>query len=294
MSALLNAQHHLNTQLQGDVLGQLATAVAWLDPLWANELHSDPYDEEQSTLVYALAITRRAFPDVYVEAVNALRYGNDYHQLDRLICSGISKAGLPLEDLENLQYGIPIPFYGIDLEEPATYEQWPELLPLVKCFGISHDPTPHRIIEIPDWSYDVARRMSESLLDQTDLRYRQLGQLLGFVFSCSGNSTVDYSYESSEGMQPLNWEPDDLALAIEIIHEADSIMSEAQAGFALLKTHPHLLSVIEKQVNRLIHRLSSLPKAKGKSRDKPERIRLHWPPLGDSNERDAQHCVEPV
>ena len=143
MTALLEAHRHLQASLNCDPLGRLALAVSWLDPLWQFDEDWNPYAAEESTLSYALNITRHAFPDVYVAAVDALRQGNSYWELDRLICTGISAVGIPLDDLDSIGYGIPMPFYGIDLDMPETYDDKPALIPLLACFGVTDGEVPH-------------------------------------------------------------------------------------------------------------------------------------------------------
>jgi hypothetical protein len=190
MTALLEAHRHVQAALNCDPLGRLALAVAWLDPLWQFDEDWNPYAAEESTLGYALNIIRQAFPDVYVAAVDALRQGSSYWELDRLICAGISAVGIPLDELDSLGFGIPLPFYGIELDVPETYDDKPALVPLLACFGVADG-------EVPDHTYRVASDLHYSLLEQPDVRYQQLGQLIGWLFGCSGNSSVDLSYENS-------------------------------------------------------------------------------------------------
>jgi hypothetical protein len=83
--------------------------------------------------------------------------------------------------------------------------------------------------------------------------------------------------------QPLSWDKDDLAFAIDIIEEADGIMADALAGLAFLASQPELMKALQHNVQRIS---KVLAKSKGKS-DEP-RLRLAWPCLTDSPERAAE------
>jgi len=265
MTALLEAHRHLQASLKCDPLGQLALAVSWLDPLWQSDDDWNPYDAEESTIGYALSIIRQAFPDVYVAAVDALRQGSSYWELDRLICNGISSVGIPLDELDSLGFGIPMPFYGIELDVPETYDDKPALIPLLACFGVTDG-------EVPDHVYTVACHLHYSLLEQPNPRYQQLGQLIGWVFGCTNNSSVDVSLESADGFQQLGWEADGIAFAVEIIREADGIMEQALAALESLPNHPDLLDAVRANVQR-VERVIKRSKGKQKSLKVP----LMWP-----------------
>ena len=47
------------------------------------------------------------------------------------------------------------------------------------------------------------------------------------------------------GSQRLAWDKDDLAFAIEIIEEADTIMADAMAGLAFLTKNPDVLQDLQ-------------------------------------------------
>lgn len=83
-------------------------------------------------------------------------------------------------------------------------------------------------------------------------------------------------------IQPLSWDKDDLAFAIDIIEEADSILTDAMAGLTFLNSQPDLLQALQHNVRRIY---KAIEKQKGKS-DEPH-IRLAWPCLTDGPERAA-------
>src|SRR5690606_35482540 len=96
----------------------LASAVATFDPYWDNfaSIEDAEIDYETDPLTIALQVTRGAFPDIYADAIERMRAGAPYAELDRLLCRGISAKGIPLDDLETIGWGIPLVAVGIDLE----------------------------------------------------------------------------------------------------------------------------------------------------------------------------------
>ncbi|HRL13915.1 MAG TPA: hypothetical protein PKX07_18685, partial [Aggregatilineales bacterium] len=90
-SDLLGAFNLLAHGLRADSLLSLASAVCWLDPLWRDDAEdADVPHDTDGILAAALGITRRAFPEVYVQAVQAIRRGASDANIDRLICEAVS------------------------------------------------------------------------------------------------------------------------------------------------------------------------------------------------------------
>lgn len=283
MNDLVQTYTLMAAGLREDPLLCLANAVTWLDPLWqeADDVWDLPEDEE-GTLAVALRVTRTAFPDVYVQAVDLLRQRASYADLDRLICGAISERGIPLDDLEWIGFGVPLPAYGVVLEDPDFYTSHPDAIPVLACFGISPEANPYHIT-VPECVSTAGRLIAANLEKHGDERYRQISWLMQWLFSCSGNSSVDWDYESMADIPPLSWDRDDLAFAIAIIEEADGILRDALAGLAFLNAHPDVLRALQRNVRRIY---KSLEKRKGKP-DEP-RIRLAWPRLADGPERAAE------
>ena len=224
-SELLQTYQFLAAGLRLDPCLCLANAVAWLDPLWGEEVEYD----EADALYFGLHVVRRAFPDIYADAVEAMRHGATAIQLDQIICGGISAYGIPLENVEWLGWGIPLPGYGARLEDPDFYEQHPDVVPVLALFGI-HPETDERLVDVPAEAFAIAKVIADSLEAQADERWKQVGWLLRWLFSCSGNSSVDYDDEALSEFQPLAWDQEDIAFAIDIIEEADGIMQDVNAG----------------------------------------------------------------
>jgi hypothetical protein len=205
--------------------------------------------------------------------VERIRSGASEKELDSFICGEISQRGIPLDNLEFLGYGIPLTAIGIELSDPDLYAARSDLLPLVELFGIRPEPG-HYSVEVPDCAYTAGRIIADSLVKQADQRLQQVGWALAWLFSCSGNSLVDFDDESLAEIPPLSWDENDLAFALELIEEADAIMQDVTAGLKLLEENAVVFSALADNIQRTY---KAIAKMKGKQ-DEP-RIRLEWPPL---------------
>lgn len=270
MNAIQAAYDVLAEGLHHDPLLCLAKAVWWLDPYWL-DAHDDDVTEDDH-IATALRVLRTAFPDVYVLAVDALRQEASYSQIDQLICSEVTKCGLPLDHLECLGYGIPMPAYGASLEDPDFYTHHPDVRSVIELFGIDPDADEYSV-DVPHCAYVAGQLIAESLEDDADARYRQLSRLMGWLFSCTGNSSIDYNDDAMCECQPLSWDRDDLDFALAIIQEADEILSDAQAALAVLNSDVSLRKVLQNNIQRIYKAIAT---RKGR-KDNP-RVILRWPP----------------
>src|SRR5690606_6473984 len=143
-------------------------------------------------------------------------------------------------------------------------------LPLVELFGIRPEPG-HYNVEVPDCAYTAGRIIADSLVQQDDERLKQVGWALAWLFSCSGNTLIDFDDESMAEIPPLSWDENDLAFAIELIEEANGIIADVNAGLTLLEANPSLFAALEANIQRTY---KTIAKQKGKQ-DEP-RIRLEW------------------
>lgn len=245
MNVLTETYAQLSAALTADPLLLLASAVATFDPYW-NMPDDDEYDPDP--LETALHVTREAFPDVYAEAIEQLRLGAVYADVDRLICKAITARGIPLDDLYMMSWGIPLQACGAELTEPEFYEAHVDLLPVLALFGIvPPDDEAHPFI-VPERAYDIGRALALHLLEQNDSTLRQVGWLLGWLFSCTGNSLVDCSDEALNDFDPLAWSKENVDFAIEMITEADEIMGDAMAGLQHLLAIPSLRSALQRNI----------------------------------------------
>lgn len=269
MNAISATYQQLAVALTADPLLLLASAVATFDPFWAAFDEID-IDYETDPLTIALQVTRGAFPDIYAQAVERLRAGASYQKMDRLLCKAISAKGIPLDDLETIGWGIPLNAVGIDLEDPEFYAVHTDLLPILAPFGIEIPEGETYSIDIPDCVYPAGRAIAASLHEQPDQALREVGWVFGWLFSCTGNSLIDYTDEALSEIPPLSWSPDDIAFAIELIDEAEGILRDVQAGVEILKSTPWLQAALERNIAHLYREF----KRKGKLDERT--IRLEW------------------
>jgi len=262
--------------LHADPVLCLAHAAAWLDPLRSDSNDMDMPESEDDTVFVALHILRRAFPDIYFDALQAIRHGASYQQLDHLICEAVQAQGIPLENLEWIGWGIPLPAYGAVLDDSDFYTAHPDVIPVLDCFGISPEPNPYDI-DIPEVTYKVADMIADDLLKREN-EWRQVGWLLKWLTSGTGNSSCDHDHETLSEFQPLSWDADDIAFAREIVEEADGIMADVHAGLEWINQHPAALEA-------LAHNIQKIYQTKG---SKNARYKLEWPCIAGSDERAAQ------
>lgn len=273
MITLPDVYQFLAAGMRDDPLLCLAQAISWFDPFWS-DTEADDTDDDGS-LSLALHICRDFFPGVYAQVVDVLHHGATYDDLDRLICAEISRQGIPLDSLEGMGYGVPMPAYGTTLSDPDFYAHHPDVLPVLEMLGIELNQDDYQV-DVPDRTYTAGQRLSDSLVEHPDERYRQVGYLLGWLFSCTGNSSVDYDWETLCEFQPLAWERDDVEFAAAIIQEADEIMAAAQAGLELIRRNVAIRNALQDNIQRLYHLSARQIKKERQNHDRP---RLCWPPL---------------
>lgn len=279
MNAITAIYDHLAIALTADPLLLLAAAAATFDPFW--DEFEDDIDYDTDPLTIALQVTRGAFPDLYADAIERLRAGAPYAELDRLLCRGISAKGIPIDDLETIGWGIPLVALGIELEDPEFYTVHSDLLPILALFGIAIPAGESYHIDVPEAVRQVGNAIANSLHEQTDPALQQVSWLFGWLFSCTGNSLVDYSDEMLGEIPPLSWSKEDIAFAVEMIEEANGILCDAMAGLDVLKTMPDLMAALERHIATLSREL----KQKGKLNE--HAIRLEWTGPGGGAERTA-------
>jgi hypothetical protein len=271
MNVLLTLHNHLSHALQTDPLHQLALLTTTLDPLW--QIDDEEFDSREGGVDLGLWIARRVFPDVYVEAVLRRNAGASEAELERLLCAGFTQQGIPLDDIAFLGYGIPLTACGLTLEDPDTFTHHPDLLPVLDLFGICPEPDAYSS-DIPQISYKAAYILADSLVQQTDAHWQQVGWLLAWLFGCSGNSLIDLHDERLCEIQPLSWDTDDVAFAIEMITEAHRVLDDAEQAQIWLNAHP----AATEQLRRNIHQTY-----RAIARQKDERaeikVRLMWPAM---------------
>lgn len=269
MNSLLQMYGYLNQAMQSDSLLCLVQAVVWLDPLW-RAYEEDFYHDPDGILSAALVVTRQSFPDLYVDAIDKLRQSASYEAIDKLICKGISATGIPLDHLEYLLYGIPLPAYGVELNDADFYSTHPEVIPILACFGVSPESDPYHMT-IPDCVYTAAQMIATDLADRSEEQYQQVSWMLRWLFSATNNSICDWDAEIMAEVEPLTWEPNDLEFARVMIEEADEIMGEVLAGLRWLTSEPAVMQAMQDNIHRIY---KAIERQKDK-RGMPN-VRLKW------------------
>jgi hypothetical protein len=265
MSELLQAHLFLSQALTQDNLTALALLTVWLDPLWIgvsdpNEL--DPayqdYAEQDDPKLQALLIARHCLPQVYVEAISHLHDGCTASELEDVLLAGFRRAGIPLDEagLEMIWWGIPMPAYGRNLEEEEFFSDFPQTIPLLRLFGFTITDEAESAFDNPpdmEAACDIAIVLHESLepyIGQSECQ-RQVYHALGWLWSISGNSSIDMDYESMSEYEPLGWSKENIEFAHELIAEAESILTDAMAGLSYLENHPVALDLLAQHIKTI-------------------------------------------
>lgn len=230
MNDLLTIQQTLQNALLQDPLHQLAYLTVLLDPLWQTD------DSSDDPLHHALLIARSYFPEVYVQAVQALHNGISVSQLDNLLCKSFSEAGIPVDNIDWVPHGIPLPAYGVDLYEDEPNEQ---VLPLLELFGVAEG-------EVPDEAPDLAVMLFHHL-HKLESPLCQIGWAVGWLWGVTGNSSCDLSVEQMYEYEPLTWDAENIDFARELIAEAEEIMAEVTVGLDYL-SQPEALNALRKWI----------------------------------------------
>jgi hypothetical protein len=283
VTTFLNYQSALAAAVDADPVLRLAHAAAWLDPLRGilddEDIEAVAYGEDPDVAVtMTLHVTRRNFPEVYIDTLDALRTGQSYNAIDTLVCTAFNQKGIPLDSLEWLGWGIPLPAYGVELNDPDFWTAHADAAPVLACFGISPEPNPYQI-DVPEVTYRVAAAVANSLREQSDATWKQAAELIEWIFGISGNSAVALGYEHMSEIQPLSWDPDDVEFALEIITEADEIMADALTALKTLNEQPTALQTLQTNVQKLYQQKGINPN------DRPQ---LTWTGFGERDERAAE------
>jgi hypothetical protein len=274
----------------------LALTTLWLDPIvfeeeYQPDVNYDAY--ENNSLLFAISIARTCFPSVYTQAITGLRNGTPREQIQSRITTGIEEtSGIPISDCfmdDSLPAYIPLWSHAADYHEYWLKDQ-PVVAALLQYFGGVWEAYggyhPVFYMEVPDDASEIARIFYWSLQSQKDKRYsKQLAHLLIWTFGISGNSLVDLDEETLWSINPLEWEPDQVQFASEMIAEANGIINNALLACVLLRYN--LTANLALLAN--IERIRTTVREKGPFRDDiddPDRLNryygLDWPPLDSS------------
>ena len=255
---LITNMHH---RLIHDPTTNLALTVAWLDPLTVLSDLDSLADQDLSEYYYAgdefgaaLIVARDCFPGIYAEAISQIRAGESDLSAVSHICSAISEqTGLPVDDYElpyAFAFGIPLPYYGFDRNDPDFVEHHPLEAHLLCLLGATLDESdPYTTVNVPDDLWDIAHLLQWSLWPtKDDATHRDIMWAIAYCCSNSGNSSVDYNLDLACEWEPLSWTQDDLEFAMLIAEEAAEIMTYALQGLEIIQSNPDIQSILKRKV----------------------------------------------
>lgn len=271
----------------------LINAVAWLDPSILTDLprHSRyiefDYDAEDD-LAVGLHVARECFPAVYGGAVQLQWHGADNHRIRRYLVDGISRdLVVPVHSLDELHYGPPVEFYGVDLSSTDTADAVPHLYdrlsPMFAPFGLNIDRDESR--DIPNTAFLTAKVLVESLTIRSEPCYADVCNLLGWMFSMSGNTAIDYTMEAfwENGYDSAGWTPDEVEFINALNLEAAELRLSAERALTALEDDDPLRTAFIRNVKNVLKPIRRLQQ-KGKStrgRSNPDPATFtryaHWP-----------------
>ncbi|CAG1007694.1 hypothetical protein ANRL4_03784 [Anaerolineae bacterium] len=269
MNDLWQIQTFLVSSMQADTTLTLAHCAVWLDPVLfsPDECEADSDDD----LTYALHICRRCFPEVYTEAVQRLWRGENALHLNRAICVGMNRHLVtPLQDIAQIQYGVPFEALGLDREDPDFRAQHPRLARIADWFDCDN----HEASEI-------AAALLPSLAPYGDKGvHADLAHLIVWLFGISGNTLVDWTDEQlwENSIEPPDWTPDDLAFIHEVQEEAHEIVTSAYRALDLLEADDSWAQTLQANIHLVRER---------KKPDEPSTLR--WQPDAGHSPSDPAH-----
>jgi hypothetical protein len=260
---------------------RLALAVTWLDPLLLADqdiLDEYPYSSgsqagDQAGLLYALDITRRALPELYAATLDRTRRGATPAQVEADFCAALN-ARYDFMDLtcyEDLSFGVPCAWAGLEPWDPDFPDQHPELEAILQAaFGLRRDERGELEPGELTAARDAAARLIDSLVAEQRQPCADLACLLLWLFSLSGSSLVDYTAEeyAEMGYEALEWHPTVLDNVARAHREAALIIQSAGRALDHLRQHPPLSTALRRNARRALKLL-----AKGDRRH----ARYAWP-----------------
>lgn len=235
MNVLLCANAHLYDALCADRRGALMLAGVLFDPISEEEAALD------CPLWHGLSVARMCFPTLYAQAVLAWQAGTPYAALESLLCDGISTYGIPIDDLDMLAYGIPLPAYGVSEEEPFH----DTARDIMRLFDVDHP------YEGTETMWTTVRVLCLSLETVTTPQATWFHALLSWLWGVSGNTCVDSDPETLAEYEPLAWDADNIAFACDLIAEAETHMENVARAIEHIQRTPDILTQLCANLSRI-------------------------------------------
>lgn len=309
----LQQASQINQTLVRDPQTLLALTVAWLDPLAILKDQEILVDEEISDYYYSgdtmgegLYVTRRCFPDIYARAISKLRTGVPFREVLSFIDDEIeNQTQIPTSQFEEghaYAFGIPLPWYGFEMEDPDFSTDHEDEWHLIQLFGVGIDDNESdrysNTLDMPENIWLVAYVLRWSLWEyRHSPLHETLMHAISYVFSCSGNSSVDYSYDVGIEFHPLQWTPDDVEFAQVICEEANNIMQGAVIGLAnaydpaIQKTLRAKIALASQLVQKRLDKGLKIHDDTFINHDTPNPFELRWDDLRASADDETESDV---
>lgn len=308
----LQQASQVNQALIRDPQTLLALTVAWLDPLAILKDQDILAKEELADYHYAgdqmgegLYVTRHCFPDIYARTISKTRAGMSLRKVLAFINDEIERqTGIPTSQFEEgyaYAYGIPMPWYGFEIDDPDFREHYDDEWHLIELFGRQIDEEKEsyaNTIDLPDNIWSIAYVLRWSLWDYRDRSlHKTLMHAISYVFSCSGNSSVDFSNEVGHEFQPLQWIPKDVEFAKVICQEAEDIMLSAHIGLqnihdpAIENTLRQKIEVASKCVQARLDKGKKIYDDTFINHDTPNPFDIRWDDLRASADDETESDV---
>lgn len=266
MTAVLSLPHAIQSLRQALVARPttaLACLAAWLDPLPVLNLTPDPASgDTDELLLFGLDVCRTCFPEVYAQAVQQVRHGSPYRDIERVICHGMRPyLEVAPDSLDSLSQGVPFQPMGITYG-PEFEAQYPDLVPILTWLGADPDEGLEDVRHVMDCLITSLSTVAEDETAQDIL------WLLHWLYGSSGNTAVDYSEDAfwESGIQYEDWTPDHVAFMNGLHREAGDILDRALRGATTLRT--------DTAWQRAFRRNAQILKGPPHDRRSP---RLRWP-----------------
>ncbi len=223
--------------MQYDTRLSLAHMAAWLDPLRLldSDLTEEAYydgiyeDDQDALMLNAFSVARRCVPEAYCSMVEELRSDLSSSHVEAAFCKGIREVYpyLGLDSLYDMVYGVPLPLVGLEVtssEFPGEHSDYAAVL--ARVFDLE-------IVEIPATRWrdaysaisearlelvqPAARHLIKLLIAQDRQPFADLAFLFMYLFSCTGNSLLDFSTDEywDAGFEPLGWDFIERRLALD-------------------------------------------------------------------------------
>ncbi len=270
---LKNLSSYLSCSLSNHSRFSLILTNAWLDPLrlldpdLVEEAYYDGMyeDNQHALMLYAFSVARRCIPAAYCSMVEELRSDLSFSQVESAFCKGLQEGYpyLELEYLYDMVYGVPLPFVGLEVASPEFPDQHPNYTTvLARVFDLE-------LVEVPAtrWSgaysaisddqFEVvqpaARRLIKLLIAQDRQPFADLAFLFMYLFSCTGNSLLDFSANEywEMGYEPVNWEPEMLEVVNEACREMVIILDAAERAIQLLSEDEDIVNALKNNIAAL-------------------------------------------